>query len=281
MATTQRPCVLITGVSTGIGFDAARYLIEHGYHVFGSVRKQADADRVREALGPDLTPLRFDVTDTGAIAAAVKLVTDRVGDRGLAALINNSGVSGAGPLMHVPVDDVRQMFEVNVFGLLTVTQAFLPLLGARRDCPHPPGRIVNISSISGGLVFPFVGAYGMSKHALEAMTDALRRELSLFGIKVIAIEPGNIKTPIWDKGAAIDPRFAQTAYAPMMAKLPGLLADMGRKGDPVERVSRVIHQAITAPSPKTRYPLTWLWRLARTFGDRTLDRLTKKAMGLA
>jgi NAD(P)-dependent dehydrogenase (short-subunit alcohol dehydrogenase family) len=281
MTTDQRPNVLITGVSTGIGFDGARYLIERGFHVFGSVRNQSDADRVRAQLGPEFTALLFDVIEADAIAAAVNQVSDKVGDRGLAALVNNSGVSGTGPLMYVPVDDVRRMFEVNVFGLLTVTQAFLPLLGARRDCPHPPGRVINISSISGGLVFPLVGAYGMSKHAVEALTDALRRELGLFGIEVIAIEPGNIRTPIWEKGAEVDTRYAQTAYAPMMAKLPAMLADMGRKGDPVERVSRAIHRAIAAPRPKSRYPLTWLWRVSRIFGDRTLDRLTKSAMGLA
>jgi len=171
------------------------------------------------------------------------------------------------------------MFDVNVFGLLTVTQAFLPLLGARRGCPHPPGRVINISSISGGLVFPFVGAYGASKHAVEALTDGLRRELSIYRISVVAIEPGNIRTPIWEKAASMDPGYAQTDYAPILAKLPAILAEMVRQGDPVERVSVAIHKAVSARRPKTRYPLTFLWRLSRLLGDRTLDRLTLKAMG--
>lgn len=279
MNETQRPNVLITGVSTGIGYDAARYLVERGYRVFGSVRSQADGDRVAQALGSNFTPLMFDVTDTGAIASAARRVEATVGDAGLRALVNNSGVSGAGPLMHYPLADLRRMFEVNVFGLLAVTQAFLPLLGARSDRIGPPGRVINISSISGGLVFPFVGAYGASKHAVEALTDGLRRELSIYGIPVIGIEPGNIRTPIWEKSANLDPAYARTDYAPILAKFPAILAEMVRKGDPVERVSVAIHEAITARRPKTRYPLTFLWRLSRVLGDRTLDRLTLKAMG--
>ena len=278
--TTERPYVLITGVSTGIGFDATRYLIERGYHVLGSVRKAADAERMQKEFPSPFTPLLFDVTDGAAIATAVEQVGKLVGKRGLAALVNNSGISGTAPLMHVPMADVRQMFDVNVFGLLQVTQAFLPLLGAVKNCPHDPGRVINISSISGGLVFPFVGTYGATKHAVEALTDGLRRELSIFGIEVIGIEPGNIKTPIWEKGSAADTRFAQTAYAEHMEKIPDLIAEMGRKGDPVETVSRAIHKAISASRPKTRYPLTFLWRLSRLLGDRALDRLTKPAMGI-
>jgi NAD(P)-dependent dehydrogenase (short-subunit alcohol dehydrogenase family) len=279
METNNRQNVLITGVSTGIGFDGARYLIQRGYRVFGSVRSQADADHVRQALGAHFTPLVFDVTDEVAIAAAVEQVRAAVGERGLHALVNNSGISGAGPLMHFPMSEIRRMFDVNVFGLLAVTRAFLPLLGARRDCPHAPGRVINISSISGGLVFPLVGAYGASKHAVEALTDGLRRELSIYRIDVVAIEPGNIRTPIWEKSATMDPGYAQTDYAPIIAKLPAILAEMVRQGDPVERVSMAIHKAVSARRPKTRYPLTFLWRLSRVLGDRTLDRLTLKGMG--
>ena len=280
MNTPARKYVLITGVSTGIGYDAARYLIERGFHVFGSVRRQADADRVKASLGEHFTPLLFDVTDPSAIAAAVSEVEAAVGDSGLCALVNNSGISGPAPLMHVPLNEARQMFEVNVLGLLAVTQAFLPLLGAQKNCPHSPGRVLNISSISGGLVFPLLGVYGGTKHAVEALTDGLRRELELFGIKVIGIEPGNIRTPIWEKAGDADTRFADTPYGPYMAELPELLADMGRKAAPVELVSRTIYKAITAARPKTRYPLTPLWRVSRICSDRVLDRLTKTAMGL-
>lgn len=276
----MKPNALITGVSTGIGFDAARLLIERGYRVFGSVRKQTDADKVSQELGADFTPLLFDVTDEPAIVAAAEQVREAVGDQGLRALVNNSGVSGAGPLMHYPVSEMRQMLEVNVLGLLAVTQAFLPLLGARKNCPHPPGRIVNISSISGQLVFPFVGAYGASKHAVEALNDGLRRELRMYGIEVIAIEPGSIRTPIWEKAAGADARYNDTDYAQALAGLPEILDKMVRTGKPVEVVSAAIHEAITAKRPKTRYPLTWMIHAPRFLGDRALDKLLCKEMGL-
>jgi NAD(P)-dependent dehydrogenase (short-subunit alcohol dehydrogenase family) len=276
----MKPNALITGVSTGIGFDAARLLIERGYRVFGSVRKQTDADRVGKELGEDFTPLLFDVTDEPAIAAAAEQVRKAVGDQGLRALVNNSGISGAGPLMHYPVNELRQMLEVNVLGLLTVTQAFLPLLGARKNCPHPPGRIVNISSVSGRLVFPFVGAYGASKHAVEALNDGLRRELRMYGIEVIAIEPGSIRTPIWEKAAGADERYANTDYAEALAGVPAILDEMVRRGKTVEVVSEAIHEAITAIRPKTRYPLTWMVHAPRVLGDRALDKLLCKEMGL-
>ncbi len=278
MQTTVRPNVLITGVSTGIGFDAARFLIDRGYRVFGSVRTQGDADRVTADLGSALTPLIFDITDSAAIALAVDAVRQETCGRGLCALVNNAGISTTGPLMHMPMDEVRQMFEVNVFGLLAVTQAFLPLLGARRDCTHPPGRIVNISSISGGLVFPLVGSYGASKHAVEALTDGLRRELDIYGIKVIAIEPGNISTPMWNKNSGPDPRYAGTGYASAMTEMRAKLPETGRKGAPVELVSRAIFKAIVSQRPKTRYPLTPLWRASRMLSDGMLDRLAKAAV---
>ena len=280
MTTAHRPSVLITGVSTGIGYDATRYLIERGYQVFGSVRKESDAQRLKKDFPQHFTPLLFDVTDVPAIQAAVAQVEQQVGQRGLAALVNNSGISGTAPLMYADMQDVRQMFEVNVFGALQVTQAFLPLLGAREKCPHSPGRIINMSSISGGLAFPFLGTYAGSKHALEAMNDALRRELGIFGIDVVAIEPGNIKTPIWDKGAEADTRFDGTPYEAMMRRVPQLVAEMGQKADPVEKVSRAVHKAIATSRPKARYPLTPLWRVAKLLSDRLLDRLTRTAMGI-
>ena len=128
--------VVITGVSTGIGFATAQMLIARGYRVFGSVRKAADGERVREQLGEAFTPLLFDVTDSAALPAAVAQVQATVGEQGLAGLINNAGVAPSGPLMHASLEEVRQAFEVKVFGLLAVTQAFLPLLGARAGCPH-------------------------------------------------------------------------------------------------------------------------------------------------
>jgi NAD(P)-dependent dehydrogenase (short-subunit alcohol dehydrogenase family) len=261
----RRPTVLITGVSTGIGFDTARELIAHGFRVLGSVRKAEDGTRVKQALGEHFTPLLFDVTDADAIARAVPQVQEIVGPAGLAGVVNNAGVAPSGPLMHMPIEEFQRCIDINVFGVLRVTQAFLPLLGARKNCPHPPGRIVNLSSISGGIAFPLVGAYACSKHALEAMTDALRRELGIYGIQVVAIEPGSIQTPIWEKAQAGDPRYAKTDYADAMAKMPEFAAEENRKGKPVTVVSAAIRAALTSRRPKTRYPLTRCGRCENSY----------------
>jgi len=276
----RRPTVLITGVSTGIGFDTARELIAHGFRVLGSVRKAEDGTRVKQALGEHFTPLLFDVTDADAIARAVPQVQEIVGPAGLAGVVNNAGVAPSGPLMHMPIEEFQRCIDINVFGVLRVTQAFLPLLGARKNCPHPPGRIVNLSSISGGIAFPLVGAYACSKHALEAMTDALRRELGIYGIQVVAIEPGSIQTPIWEKAQAGDPRYAKTDYADAMAKMPEFAAEENRKGKPVTVVSAAIRAALTSRRPKTRYPLTALWTVRKLVPTRTMDRIARKAIGL-
>ena len=186
--------VLVTGVSTGIGYAAAQAFVLKGYHVYGSVRRQVDAEKTQRALGPQFSPLLFDVTDHLAIAEAAKKVEAEIGKEGLACLINNAGISTSGPLMLQPLDDIRRQFEVNVIGLFAVIQAFLPLLGAQRNASHPPGRIINISSVSGKIAAPFVGAYVGSKHAVEGMSHSLRRELQLYGIDVILVGPGPVKT---------------------------------------------------------------------------------------
>ena len=281
----MRPNVVITGVSTGIGLDAARLLIERGYRVFGSVRSQVDADRVGAALGPHFTPLLFDVTDEAAIATAAEKVRDAIGDEGLCALVNNSGISGAGPLMHFPLDEMRKMFEVNVFGLLAVTQAFLPLLGARRDCPHPPGRIINISSISGGLVFPFVGAYGASKHAVEALTDGLRRELGLYNIHVIAIEPGNIRTEFTANRRDVSVPAGDETYAAAVRKAVGLMERDEANGASAEKAAAAIEKVLSGERMPRRRTVGKLEERAGSFAKRLIpyrlfERAAKSSLGV-
>lgn len=274
--------VVITGVSTGIGFATAQMLIARGYRVFGSVRKEADGVRVREQLGEAFTPLLFDVTDSGALPAAVAQVQAALGEEGLAGLINNAGVAPSGPMMHTSLDEVRQAFEINVFGLLAVTQAFLPLLGAHAGARHPPGRVVNLSSISGGVAFPLVTLYAMTKHAVEALSDGMRRELSIYGITVSALEPGAIKTPIWDKSPQqqADGRYAHTDYAAAMAGMPAFVSKELKNARPMQVVIDAIRHALEAPRPKPRYPLVGLWYLRNFIPDRVLDRLTIRLAGL-
>lgn len=277
--------VLITGVSTGIGRDATRELLEHGYQVFGSVRKEKDAAELQAQFGPQFKPLLFDVTDEAAIQRAVPVVAQALNGQLLAGLVNNAGIAVAGPLMHLPIADFRQQFEVNLVGLLAVTQAFLPLLGAKLPRQERPGRIINISSVSGKIAYPFFGPYSSSKHALEALSDVLRRELNIYGIEVITIEPGSIRTPIWDKADQADTgRYVHTDYAPILQPLQKLFVERGRNGLPVELVSTAIRQALEAPRPKTRYalPSHWLtgWLIPRLLPDRWLDRIMINRLGL-
>jgi len=281
----DRRSVVVTGASTGIGRATAKALVEQGLRVFGSVRKQADAASLREEFGGEVQPLLFDVTDGEAIAEAVSTVQEALGDTTLAGLVNNAGVALPGAMMHQPIDELRRVFEINVFGLVAVTQAFLPLLGARRDPAGPPGRVVNISSVSGRLSVPFLGAYAASKHAVEALSDALRRELMIYGIDVIVVQPGAIETPIWDKAEVLDlGPYAHTDYAPILRNFQQLIVTQGRRGLPASRVGEVVTQALTTARPRARYPIPdqpWMgWRIPRLLPDRVLDRALAQRLGL-
>lgn len=278
--------VVVTGVSTGIGWGAAKVLIEKGFHVFGSVRKAADAERLSQAWGDHFTPLLFDVTDEAAVGAAASLVRTKLGGQPLRGLVNNAGIATAGPLMHQPVSEFRQQLEVNLVGPLIVTQAFLPLLGADRALPGTPGRIVNVSSAGGKNGGPFLGAYAASKFGLEGFSESLRRELMLYGIDVIIVGPGSVATPIWDKAEQIDiSPYLQTDYADAVQRLRNYMVTEGRKGHPPERIGTVIWQALTVAKPPVRYgysvvprPLT-SWLLPQLLPKRLLDRIIAGNLG--
>lgn len=276
--------ILITGISSGIGYDAARVLAARGYRVFGSVRRQADAERVRAELGENVTPLLFDVTDHEAITAEIASMAAWIGDDGLWALVNNAGISVPGPLAHMPLDDLRWQLEVNLVGLLDVTQQCLPLLGAAAVSHHPPGRIINISSVSGKIGYPFMGAYAASKHALEGLSDSLRRELMLYGIDVVLIEPGTVKTPIVGKFAEQIEKYLHTDYGRILQKVAQQAAGRENSALPVEKVTQVIVNAIEAKTPKTRYAIPRKrlmgWWLPRFLPDRLVDKMTARTLGI-
>ena len=200
--------VVITGVSTGIGWGALKILTSKGIHVFGSVRKLEDAERLTSEFGDSFTPLIFDVTDEKSVGEAVEQVRNQINGNNLLGLVNNAGIAIGGPLMHQPIADFRKQIEVNLIGQLIVTQAFLPLLGTDSNLQGKPGRIINISSVGGKISSPFLGAYSASKFGLEAISEALRRELTIYGIDVIIIVPGSVVTPIWDIAEKID--FSQS-----------------------------------------------------------------------
>ncbi len=210
--------VVITGVSSGIGHGLAKELVGRGYRVFGSVRQEADAEKLATELGERFVPLLFDVTDREAVLRAAEEVEAAVGDEGLAGLVNNAGIMIYGPLMHQPLVEVRDQYETNVIGLVPATKAFLPLLGVRRPQTYPPGRIVNIGSVNGRVATPFGAAYVGTKHAVEGVSDSLRRELLPYGIDVVVIRPGPVKTKI--AGRATEGRlaaYAETDYAEPLA----------------------------------------------------------------
>jgi NAD(P)-dependent dehydrogenase (short-subunit alcohol dehydrogenase family) len=277
--------IVITGVSSGIGRAAAQLLVQRGHRVFGSVRRPEDARRLRLELGERFTPLLFDVTDRKAIDEAASEVQRQVAPGNIAALVNNAGYVCVGPLARVPVDQVRGQLEVNVLGPLQVTQAFLPVLGMRPEAPRPRGRIVNIGSVSGRIAYPFMGPYAASKHAVEALSDALRRELLMYGIDVVVIEPGTVKTPIIEKTTKQLDAYRDTEYGSALALLQQaevrerLLGAM-----PVERVARLIVKAVEHPSPRARYPIpgSWLagWVLPRLLPARLIDRVVAGRLGL-
>ena len=277
--------ILITGVSTGIGYSATKNLIDAGYIIFGSVRKQEDADRLLSDFGDKFIPLIFDVTDEDAITKAVEIVKSKLDGKLLAALINNSGIALGGPLQHLPTDIFRKQFEVNLFGVVSVTRSFLPLLGAYKGSKEK-GKIVMISSVSGKRSYPFVSPYTASKHALEALSDSLRREMMLYGIDVVIIEPGPIKTPIWDKAPSVKENpFLGTDYEPALRKFYGQMVTKGKmEGLHVDKVGKLISKVIRIKNPKTRYVITgrkWLdYILPGILPDRWIDKLFAKFLGI-
>ncbi len=260
--------VLVTGASTGIGFGIAEDLAKRGYRVFGSVRREEDGGLLRER---GITPLVFDVTDEAAVSDAAATLERELGEAGLGALINNAGIVGSGPLELVPTGRLREVFEVNVFGVHTVTRALLPLLRRAK------GRVVNMSSVSGLVAMPFLGPYAGSKFALEALSDSLRRELAEHGVAVSVVEPGPIKTPIWDKAfeASVDPRGS--VYEASSLAFSSSVERSAAGALPVERVTEAVARLLLAPRPKTRVIVQrgggLMVRLVRLLPDRLADRM--------
>lgn len=277
--------VVITGVSTGIGRATAKLLLDRGMRVFGSVRKVHDAERLRGEFGANFIPLVFDVTDEAAVRAAARQVRETLAGETLGGLVNNAGIAVAGPALELPVDEFRRQLDVNVIGPVIVTQAFGPLLGVDGGLRGPKGRIVMVSSLAGKNGNPLVSAYSASKHALEGLSEGLRRELMLFGIDVIIVAPGAVKTPIWDKAEEVDVSiYGNSPFFPALQKIRTFMLELGKKGLPAERIAEVIAHALTAPSPKTRYQIAPdpLQNLAvAVLPKRTVDKIIARRLGLA
>jgi NAD(P)-dependent dehydrogenase (short-subunit alcohol dehydrogenase family) len=270
------PAVFVTGASSGIGETCVQRLEALGYQVFAGVRRPQDAERHR-------LPVLLDVTDAAAIERAAASVSESVGDRGLQGVVNNAGIAVGGPLEYVTPEQLRFQLEVNVIGLHAVTRAFLPLVRRGR------GRVVHIGSISGRISSPFVGPYAASKHAVEALTDALRQELAPEGIHVAVIEPGQVRTPIWDKGTAdfraitrAIPEEGLARYGPRLKVLEWMVQRAPRVAEPPEAVADVVVHALEAAEPRTRYVVGKDARirlaLSRWLPDRMMDALVLRVM---
>ncbi len=271
--------VVITGASTGIGRAIAEVLCASGHRVFANVRRKEDAEGIEAALGQNCRAIRFDVRDDKAIADAAAAVAAELGDDGLDALVNNAGIAVPGPIEHVPLAQFRDQFEVNVVGVVAATQAFLPLLktGGRG------GRIVNISSISGTITYPFLGPYSASKFALEALSDAMRRELAIAGIDVSVIQPGRFATPIWQKSDVAEGSVPDDSpYHGPLAAFEAAGSD-GSDGMHPERIGHLVAEILASPRPRPRYRVTrspmtqWL---ARRLSTRLLDRIMARRLGM-
>jgi NAD(P)-dependent dehydrogenase (short-subunit alcohol dehydrogenase family) len=282
--------VLITGASTGIGLACALRLDRRGWRVCAGVRREADATRLQGLGSGRIATVRLDVTDPVQVAAVRAELEEAVGAHGLDLLVNNAGIAAAGPLEYLPIAEFRRLQEVNVVGLLAVTQAMLPLIRRAR------GRIINVGSISGRMVNPFTGAYAASKHAVEALSDALRIELAEWGIHVALIEPGMIETPIWAK-AEVEahasrgrfPAEAEALYGPLLDGFARMVRPAIARAASPELVADAVEHAALAEVPRTRYLVGRDARvrlaLKRFLPDRVLDalilRLLRRSRGAA
>jgi NAD(P)-dependent dehydrogenase (short-subunit alcohol dehydrogenase family) len=246
--------VLVTGASSGIGRACALYLDGVGHRVFAGVRTQAAAESLRRAASDRLVPVQFDVTDAEAIDAAVESIESVLDGRGLVGVVNNAGVAHGGPLEYLPIEEWRAQLEVNVVAQVAVTKATMPLLRRSR------GTVVFIGSVGGRVGTPLLGPYVASKFALEGIAESLRHELRPWGLRVVLVEPGAVKTAIWDKGQRYADEMEKTLqgepmerYADAVAGLRRAMAQQDRSGIPPERVARVVAHALDSGRPRARY----------------------------
>lgn len=282
---SDRPTVLVTGASSGIGQACAIHLDRVGWRVLAGIRRPEAIDALRAVASARLQPVILDVTDAALIESAAAAVREAVGDRGIQGLVNNAGIAVAGIAEFLPMERLREQLEVNFFGQVAVTQALLPLLRAGN------GRVVNMSSISGRHAAPFFGAYAASKHALEAWSDSLRQEVAIWGLHVAIIEPGAIDTPIWESGEARArriveemPEAGRSLYAAAVTAGLDTTRRAGKRGIAAQRVAEVVEDALSSASPRVRYVVGRDARVQaaakRLLPDAWVDRLTRRAMRL-
>ena len=277
--------VVVTGSSTGIGYQISKTLIANGYRVFGSVRNNKDATRVSSELGSNFVPLLFDVTNEDAVKASVKQVGDLLENQTLAGLINNAGIAVFGAVQNLTAEEFKYQFDVNLLGVFHCTQAYMDLLGADKSRNGEAGKIINISSISGELGMPFMAAYNMSKFGLEGFSESLRRELMLFGIDVVVVAPGPVKTPIWTKVDKIGmiKRYDNSAFRKVFSKMLHFTDVLEKTGVSPEVIAARVMSILAKKNTKTRYRIDaqrFQNMLLTMLPRRMADKMIAKQMGL-
>jgi NAD(P)-dependent dehydrogenase (short-subunit alcohol dehydrogenase family) len=279
-----RGAVLVTGASSGIGRATALHLETLGFDVFAGVRREEDGERLAADSSGRCVPVLFDITDQAAIDAMAQRLTSELADAGLHGLVNNAGIAQPAPIEIIPIDDFRNQLEVNLVGHVAVTQAMLPMIRRAR------GRIVNVSSVGGRVASPALGAYSASKFAIEALSDALRKELHPWGIQVSVIEPGAISTEIWRRGGEAAnttlervPAEKRALYTDLVTAVRKMARRMDEQGLRPEKVAERIADALTARRPRTRYVVGTDARiqiaLASVLSDRAFDAVMRRLLG--
>lgn len=254
MSSLKKPIILITGVSSGIGLTLAQYLLKSGrYKIIGSVRKKEDAKVLEDSFPKDFKTILLDVCNSESITASFHQVKSFCASDGLYALINNAGIAIPGPLKEMPISDFEKQMDVNVNSIIRVTNTFLPLLGTDHSLNRNPGRIINVGSISGLFLTPFLGAYCISKHAVENISDMYRMELGIYGIKVTTIEPGPIKTNIWDKSLEYKDQYLETDYGKVWKTLPSRTKKSEENALSADVLCRKVEKILKMKQPGKRY----------------------------
>jgi NAD(P)-dependent dehydrogenase (short-subunit alcohol dehydrogenase family) len=271
---------IITGASTGIGAATARELARRGFHVLAGVRRDRDADAIR---GPHIEPLIIDITNPDHIRALATRVHGDPQGRTVRALVNNAAIAVNAPVEAFAIDEWRRLFEVNLFGHIAVTQTLLPALIRSK------GRLINISSVGGRIAMATYGPYAGTKFALEAVSDSLRREIAPFGVHVVVVEPGAVRTEMaggaiataHELALAMTPEQSQR-YAGLVQAITAQTASFTASGLPADAAAKVIAKAVMARKPRTRYTIgrdaALLTLLARILPDRILDRVFAAAL---
>ena len=265
--TNKSRTVLVTGTSSGIGRGLCQALIKRGYKVFGTVRNRKDATELKKEFGENLDALLVDVTDEKQVIKAKERVQNYLNGKPLTALINNAGIATLGPVEFLPTSDFKKQIDTKILGTFLCTKIFLPLLGTDNNLIGNPGRIVNISSILGGKIgSPFMSGYCASKHAVEAFSESLRRELKPYGIKVIIVAPGSVSTPIWKevKKQKDQNKYHKTKYGISFKKILNSLESFDQNSLSMKQLTSIIIKSIEIKNPKIRYnptkdPIQKLW----------------------